>query len=66
MQRTRLTWLLPLLLIVLPALQADAQTPVDSLKPYGVAFIQYNPLNTMRFLWCNPMVIVLYIGVPAK
>jgi outer membrane protein insertion porin family len=33
MQRTKLTWLLPLLLIVLHALQADAQTPVDSLKP---------------------------------
>jgi hypothetical protein len=32
MQKTIYPWLL-LLFIVLPALQADAQTPVDSLKP---------------------------------
>ncbi|UPT68155.1 MAG: hypothetical protein M0D57_05730 [Sphingobacteriales bacterium JAD_PAG50586_3] len=41
MQRTRQTWLLPLLIIVLHALQADAQTPVDSLKPNYINPTQY-------------------------
>lgn len=64
MQKTIYPWLL-LLFIVLPALQADAQTPVDSLKPNYISPTEFEVggLDVSGLLRYNKGIIVSLTGI---